>query len=54
MPTPIPQLSDQALLAAIRQLRTPAYQNLSFIHTNYLEELILEARTRLLTIDSTH
>lgn len=50
MITPIPGLSDSAIIEAIHQLQSPAYQKLSIIHASYLEELELEASARKLTL----
>lgn len=47
-PTPIPELTDAAILEAIERLRQPAYAKLSKTHTEYLEQLEDQARIRSL------
>jgi hypothetical protein len=46
IPTPIPELTDAAILEAIERLKSPAYAKLSKIHTEYLEALEAQARIR--------
>lgn len=48
--TPIPELTDAAIIEAIERLRTLAYANLSKFHTDYLEALEDKARIRNLKI----
>jgi len=48
------QLTDAQVIEAIILLRSPAYQNLSKFHTDYLDQLEAIAKTRRLTINPLH